>query len=100
MRTNIEIDDELLRQAMKASKTHTKKAAVEAALRLAVQMKRQERIRELFGKVQWEGDLAAMRESRFLDEEGFHKRPEDREKTEHSFRGVPGRISSRTTAAD
>ena len=31
MRTNIEIDDELLRRAMKASKTHTKKAAVEAA---------------------------------------------------------------------
>ena len=100
MRTNIEIDDELLQQAMKASKTHTKKAAVEAALRLAVQMKRQERIRELFGKVQWEGDLAAMRENRFLDEEGFHKRPEGREKTEHSFRGVLGRIPSRPTAAD
>ena len=100
MRTNIEIDDELLMRAMKASKTHTKKAAVEAALRLAVQMKRQERIRELFGKVKWEGDLAAMRESRFLDEEGFHKRPEERDGAEHSLRSVAGRIPTRPTAAD
>jgi Arc/MetJ family transcription regulator len=65
MRTNVEIDDEILRQAMAASGESTKKAAVTEALRLVVQLKRQEAIRELFGKVQWDGDLDQMRESRF-----------------------------------
>jgi len=78
MRTNIEIDDKLLRQAMKATGTTTKKAAVEAALRKAVQLKRQERIKRWFGKIQWEGDLDAMREARFTD------RAEEREKLERA----------------
>lgn len=67
MRTNIEIDDELLRQAMAASGQTTKKAAVEEALRLVIQLKKQERILRLFGKVRWEGNLDEMRESRFPD---------------------------------
>jgi Arc/MetJ family transcription regulator len=74
MRTNIEIDDKLMKQAMKATGATTKKAAVEASLRLAVRLKEQAKIRELFGKVQWEGDLDAMREGRFLNwEEEFDK---------------------------
>lgn len=75
MRTNIEIDDKLMRQAMKATGAKTKKAAVEASLRKVVQLKAQERILRWFGKIHWEGDLNAMRESRFLNEEGFHDRP-------------------------
>lgn len=72
MRTNIDIDDKLMRQAMKATGATTKKAAVDAALRKVVQLKKQAKIRELFGKVQWEGDLGAMREGRFLNwEEEF-----------------------------
>jgi Arc/MetJ family transcription regulator len=67
MRTNIEIDDKLMRQAMKATGAATKRAAVEACMRQAVQLKEQARIRDLFGKVQWEGDLDAMREGRFLN---------------------------------
>ena len=67
MRTNIEIDDELMRQAMAATNTTTKKAAVEASLRQTVQLKEQEGIREYFGKVDWQGDLDEMRESRFQD---------------------------------
>ncbi len=67
MRTNIDIDDELMQQAMAATNATTKKAAVEAALRKIIQLKAQEEIRQLRGKVQWEGDLAAMREGRFLD---------------------------------
>jgi Arc/MetJ family transcription regulator len=67
MRTNIEIDDELMRQAAAASGKLTKKAVVEEALRLVVQLKRQEAIRELFGKVEWVGDLDAMREGRFVN---------------------------------
>jgi Arc/MetJ family transcription regulator len=70
MRTNIEIDDTLIKQAMKATGSTTKKGAVDAALRLAVRLKKQERILKWFGKIKWEGDLAAMRESRFLNQEG------------------------------
>jgi Arc/MetJ family transcription regulator len=56
MRTNIEIDDELMRQAMAATGTTTKKAAVEEALRLTVQLKRQgEAIRSLRGLAVWRG---------------------------------------------
>lgn len=76
MRTNIDIDDKLMKQAMKATGATTKKAAVEAALRNMVQLKRQARITRWFGKIKWEGDLAAMRASRFLNQEGFHDRPE------------------------
>jgi len=64
MRTNIVIDDRLIRAAMKASGLPTKRAAVEAGLRLLVQVKAQGRIRRLRGRVAWEGDLPAMRASR------------------------------------
>lgn len=55
MRTNIEIDEKLIRQAMRATGTTTKRAAVDAALRQAVQLKKQEGIRKLRGKVVWRG---------------------------------------------
>jgi Arc/MetJ family transcription regulator len=61
MRTNIVIDDELMKQAMHASGAATKREAVETALRLLVELKRQERIRRLRGKLKWEGDLETMR---------------------------------------
>ncbi len=70
MRTNIDIDDELMKRAMKAANAATKKATVEAALRQMVQLKKQEGIRALFGKVEWDGDLDAMREGRALKWEG------------------------------
>jgi Arc/MetJ family transcription regulator len=73
MRTNIEIDDELMHLAMKASGAATKKAVVEAALRKTVQLKAREGILKWRGKIQWEGDLAAMREGRFLDWGETHK---------------------------
>ena len=65
MRTNVEIDDNLMQQAMAASGKSTKKAVVEEALRLIVQLKRQEGIKRLFGNVRWQGNLDEMRESRF-----------------------------------
>lgn len=61
MRTNIEIDDQLMKQAMRASGERTKRATVEEALRLLVQVRRQARIRRLRGKIQWEGNLDEMR---------------------------------------
>jgi Arc/MetJ family transcription regulator len=52
MRTNIEIDDRLMRAAMRSSGRKTKRATVEAALRLLVQIKAQTGIRRLRGKIQ------------------------------------------------
>jgi Arc/MetJ family transcription regulator len=67
MRTNIEIDDELMRQAIALTGKFTKKAVVEEALRLSVQLDRQaQAIRQLWG-IGWEGDLEEMRASRFPD---------------------------------
>jgi Arc/MetJ family transcription regulator len=61
MRTNIEIDDDLMRQAVRISGLATKRETVETALRLLVRMKQQERIRQARGKLRWEGDLERMR---------------------------------------
>ena len=61
MRTNIEIDDKLMAEAMKASGAKTKREAVEKGLDLIVKLANQERIRQLRGKLHWEGDLDAMR---------------------------------------
>ena len=61
MRTNIDIDDDLMDEAMKVSGLRTKRETVEAGLRLLVQLKRQRRIRAYRGKLRWEGDLDRMR---------------------------------------
>lgn len=55
MRTNIDIDDKLMKQTMAATNTTTKKAAVEASMRLAVRLKAQEGVRKLRGKIVWRG---------------------------------------------
>jgi len=64
MRTNIDINDDLMRQAMRLGETGTKKATVEAALRLLIQTRRQGGIRKLRGKVKWEGNLEESRRGR------------------------------------
>jgi Arc/MetJ family transcription regulator len=61
MRTNIEIDDKLIHQVMKKTKAPTKRAAVEAGLRLQLQLDAQKGIRSLRGKVIWDGDLERSR---------------------------------------
>lgn len=67
MRTNIEIDDKLVAEALKLTKLPTKRAVVEEALRLLVQLKRQESIRDIAGKVRWEGDLERSRLGRHTE---------------------------------
>ncbi len=57
MRTNIDIDDGLMRQAMQKNGTSTKKATVEDALRLLIQTRSQVGMRQFRGKVKWEGNL-------------------------------------------
>jgi Arc/MetJ family transcription regulator len=61
MRTNIEIDDKLMAEALKISGAKTKRDAVEMGLRKLVQLGKQAEILKLRGKLQWEGDLEAMR---------------------------------------
>lgn len=61
MRTNIVIDDELMEEALKVSRLKTKKDAVEEGLKLLVQRKKQENIKNLRGKLNWKGDLEQMR---------------------------------------
>jgi len=71
MRTNIDIDDELLTKATEALGTETKKATVEEALRQVVQdFEARKALADLRG-IGWEGDLSElkrMREGRFFDE--------------------------------
>ena len=61
MRTNIVIDDNLMAEAIELSQLKTKKAVVETGLRLLIQIKKQERIKILRGKLKWDGDLEKMR---------------------------------------
>jgi Arc/MetJ family transcription regulator len=61
MRTNIVIDDALMRQAMKVAGTRTKRETVERGLQLLIRLSRQKRIRAARGKLRWRGDLDAMR---------------------------------------
>jgi Arc/MetJ family transcription regulator len=64
MRTNIEIDDQLLEQALRATGLKTKRAVVEAGLRMLLHLKGQEDILRLVGKVRWEGNLEESRQGR------------------------------------
>jgi Arc/MetJ family transcription regulator len=65
MRTNIVIDDQLMKRAMRASGASTKREAVQKSLELMVRLAEQERLlRSARGKLHWEGDLTAMRRDR------------------------------------
>ena len=64
MRTNIDIDDHLIKQAMRHTGLTTKRRTVEAGLRLLIETHNQGSIRRLRGKVGWDGDLATSRRGR------------------------------------
>lgn len=61
MGTNIAVDDNLIAEALKLSKIKTKKGVVDKALKLFIQVKKQEAIRELRGELNWEGHLSKIR---------------------------------------
>jgi len=62
MRTNIDINDKLIRDTLKATGLKTKREVVELGLETLLRLKRQEKLaKELRGKVRWEGDLDDMR---------------------------------------
>jgi Arc/MetJ family transcription regulator len=60
MRTNIVIDDKLMREALRVSGASTKKEAVERGLRMLVRLSKEAEIRKFRGKLRWEGNLDAM----------------------------------------
>ncbi len=64
MRINIVIDDDLMNDAIRLSGAKSKREAVELALKLLIDLKRQESIKKLRGKLKWEGDLDEMRSDR------------------------------------
>ncbi|MGL4487816.1 MAG: type II toxin-antitoxin system VapB family antitoxin [Rhizobiaceae bacterium] len=57
MRTNIDIDEDLMAEAMRAMGTRTKRETVEKALLAQLAIKRQVGVRTFKGKVDWQGDL-------------------------------------------
>lgn len=61
MRTNIVIDDKLMRDTLQATGLKTKREAVEEGLRLLLRVSRQQEIRKFRGKLNWVGDLDEMR---------------------------------------
>ncbi|MGA3259661.1 MAG: type II toxin-antitoxin system VapB family antitoxin [Bryobacteraceae bacterium] len=61
MRTNIVIDDKLMRDTLRATGLKTKREAVEQGLRTVLRLSRQAEIRRLRGKLHWQGDLDSMR---------------------------------------
>ena len=61
VRTNIVIDDKLMREALRTTGVKTKREAVELGLRTVVRLGKQAEIRRLRGKLDWHGDFDAMR---------------------------------------
>ena len=61
MRTNIVIDNNLMQEALTLGNLKTKKSVVEKALKLFIKIKKQNKIRELRGKLKWDGNLEEMR---------------------------------------
>ena len=61
MRTNIVIDEKLMKETLRLTGLKTKREAVELALRTIVRLRKQQEIRRFRGKLTWQGDLDAMR---------------------------------------
>jgi len=61
VRTNVVIDDKLMARALRSSGCRTKRSAIDAGLRLLVEVNSQKKLRLLKGRIAWEGDLEEMR---------------------------------------
>jgi Arc/MetJ family transcription regulator len=64
MRTNIVLDDDLVKRAQQLTGIRTKREVIETALRTLVRLQEQSTTRELRGKLHWEGDLNESRQGR------------------------------------
>ncbi|MCA9433935.1 MAG: type II toxin-antitoxin system VapB family antitoxin [Candidatus Omnitrophica bacterium] len=63
-RTNVVLDDELVKKCLAATGLKTRRELIDYALREVLRHKNQRRLLELKGRVNWEGDLETMRSSR------------------------------------
>ena len=63
-RTNVVIEDELIDAVLEETGLKTKREAIRAGLETLLRLKRQERIRDYRGKLEWQGDLEDMRRDR------------------------------------
>jgi Arc/MetJ family transcription regulator len=61
MRTNIVIDDKLMRDTLRATGLKTKREAVELGLRTLLRLRQQAEIKRFRGRLNWQGDLGASR---------------------------------------
>ena len=61
MRTNVVLDDDLVKVALRLSGFKTKRKAIEEGLRLLIELNRQKRIKGFRGKLKWTGNLNKMR---------------------------------------
>jgi len=61
VRTNIEIDDQLMKDTLRATGLKTKREAVELGLRTLLKLRRQAEVRKYRGKLRWDGNLDDMR---------------------------------------
>jgi Arc/MetJ family transcription regulator len=61
MRTNIVIDDQLMKDTLRLTGLKTKREVVELGLQTLLRLRQQAAIKELRGKLDWQGDLNAMR---------------------------------------
>ncbi len=64
MQTNIDIDDKLMKEAMRVACTKTKKETVEIALNELIAARKRKQILQYRGKLSWSGDLDEMRKTR------------------------------------
>ena len=67
MRTNIVLDDELVERARQLTGIKTKREVIHEALRTLIQLQEQAQLRNLRGKLPWEGDLEVLRRERIPD---------------------------------
>ena len=64
MRTNVILDDDLVNRARQLTGIKTKKQVIQEALRLLIQLREQENVRALRGKLRWDGNLDELRQGR------------------------------------
>jgi Arc/MetJ family transcription regulator len=64
VRTNVFLDDALIERARRLTGIRTKREVIHEALRTLVLLREQAGVRRLRGKLQWEGNLAGLRDSR------------------------------------
>jgi Arc/MetJ family transcription regulator len=66
-RTNVELDEKLVKEGMRLFKKKTKKDLIHFALSELIRREKAKGILDLEGKVEWEGDLKEMRKARFAN---------------------------------